>query len=66
MAIGRLIRAVILGAPASGKGTISDKITKRFAMEHLSSGDLLRWNIQNETGEFLLDALAYDFFRNVI
>ncbi|KAK3929961.1 GTP:AMP phosphotransferase AK3, mitochondrial [Frankliniella fusca] len=49
MAIGRLIRAVILGAPASGKGTISDKITKRFAMDHISSGDLLRWNIQNKT-----------------
>lgn len=49
MAIGKLIRAVILGAPASGKGTISDKITRRFAMEHISSGDLLRLHIQNKT-----------------
>lgn len=52
MLIGKLIRAVILGAPASGKGTISDKITKRFVMEHISSGDLLRMHIQNKTGKF--------------
>ncbi|KAJ1525791.1 hypothetical protein ONE63_008994 [Megalurothrips usitatus] len=49
MAAAKLLRTVILGAPASGKGTISDKITKHFAMEHISSGDLLRWNIQNKT-----------------
>lgn len=49
MAVGKMIRAVILGAPASGKGTLSDKITKRFCMEHISSGDLLRMHIQNKT-----------------
>uniref|UniRef100_A0A452TSH2 Adenylate kinase active site lid domain-containing protein n=1 Tax=Ursus maritimus TaxID=29073 RepID=A0A452TSH2_URSMA len=41
----KLLRAVILGAPGSGKGTVSSRITKHFALKHLSSGDLLRDNI---------------------
>lgn len=45
-----MIRAVILGAPASGKGTISSRITKTFNMQHISSGDKLRAHIENQTG----------------
>nr|XP_033781461.1 GTP:AMP phosphotransferase AK3, mitochondrial [Geotrypetes seraphini] len=41
-----LFRAVIMGPPGSGKGTVSDRIVKHFALKHLSSGDLLRANIQ--------------------
>ncbi|KAG8595616.1 hypothetical protein GDO81_001575 [Engystomops pustulosus] len=44
-----LFRAVIMGPPGSGKGTISDRIVKHFALKHLSSGDLLRLNIQKKT-----------------
>ncbi|XP_026468533.1 GTP:AMP phosphotransferase AK3, mitochondrial-like [Ctenocephalides felis] len=44
-----MIRAVILGAPASGKGTISSRITKTFNMQHISSGDKLRAHIENQT-----------------
>lgn len=44
-----LFRAVIMGPPGSGKGTISDRIVKHFALKHLSSGDLLRVNIQKKT-----------------
>ncbi|XP_072260319.1 GTP:AMP phosphotransferase AK3, mitochondrial [Pyxicephalus adspersus] len=44
-----LFRAVIMGPPGSGKGTISDRIVKNFALKHLSSGDLLRLNIQRKT-----------------
>ena len=36
------IRAMIMGPPGSGKGTISSRLAKRFDMSHLSSGDLLR------------------------
>nr|XP_020657200.1 GTP:AMP phosphotransferase AK3, mitochondrial [Pogona vitticeps] len=38
---GLLLRAVIMGPPGSGKGTISARIVKHFALKHLSSGDLL-------------------------
>lgn len=33
-------RAIILGAPASGKGTISSRIVRDFALKHLSSGGI--------------------------
>lgn len=40
---------MILGAPGSGKGTVSSRITQHFALKHLSSGDLLRGNILQGT-----------------
>ncbi|XP_065206704.1 GTP:AMP phosphotransferase AK3, mitochondrial isoform X1 [Planococcus citri] len=43
------IRAIILGAPGSGKGTISEKIRKNFIINYISSGDILRTNIANKT-----------------
>merc|ERR1712135_229983 len=44
-----VIRAIILGAPASGKGTISSRIVRDFKMKHLSGGDLLRSQISAKT-----------------
>ncbi|XP_051563163.1 adenylate kinase 4, mitochondrial-like isoform X1 [Myxocyprinus asiaticus] len=41
----KLFRAVILGPPGSGKGTISERIAQSFGLKHLSSGDFLRENI---------------------
>ncbi|CAM9199541.1 unnamed protein product, partial [Hapterophycus canaliculatus] len=38
--------AVIMGAPGSGKGTISGKILRDFHFAHISTGDLLRDEIQ--------------------
>lgn len=37
-----MIRAVIVGPPGSGKGTISSLMVKTFRVKHISSGDLLR------------------------
>lgn len=45
----KLFKSVILGAPASGKGTISSRIVKSFNLEHISSGDKLRLDIKNNT-----------------
>uniref|UniRef100_A0A5F5PGT1 GTP:AMP phosphotransferase AK3, mitochondrial n=1 Tax=Equus caballus TaxID=9796 RepID=A0A5F5PGT1_HORSE len=45
----RLLRAVIMGAPGSGKGTVSSRITQHFELKHLSSGDLLRDNMLRGT-----------------
>ncbi|XP_005105279.1 GTP:AMP phosphotransferase AK3, mitochondrial [Aplysia californica] len=48
-AAAKLLRAIIMGAPGSGKGTISSRIVQDFAMKHLSSGDLLRKQIHDKT-----------------
>lgn len=45
----KLFRAVIMGAPGSGKGTVSARIVKMFNMKHISSGDILRNNIKQNT-----------------
>ncbi|XP_055594020.1 GTP:AMP phosphotransferase AK3, mitochondrial [Uranotaenia lowii] len=45
----RIFRAVIMGAPGSGKGTISARIIKTQNMKHISSGDILRSNIEQKT-----------------
>ncbi|KAJ8339010.1 hypothetical protein SKAU_G00357960 [Synaphobranchus kaupii] len=49
-----LFRAVIMGPPGSGKGTVSDRIRKSFELKHLSSGDTLRANIIAKTDIGLL------------
>ncbi|XP_034175475.1 adenylate kinase 3 isoform X1 [Osmia lignaria lignaria] len=42
-------RAVIMGAPASGKGTMSARIVKHFNVAHISSGDKLRLHMNSNT-----------------
>jgi len=51
MVLQRIFRAVVMGPPGSGKGTISSRITNTFGLKHLSSGDLLRANIKSKTGK---------------
>lgn len=51
MVLRTVFRAVIMGPPGSGKGTVSDRITKSFGLKHLSSGDILRANIEAKTGK---------------
>ncbi len=40
---------IVLGAPGSGKGTQAEKISKHFGYTHLSTGDLLRSEIEKKT-----------------
>ena len=47
--LSKIFRAVILGAPASGKGTISKRIVDKFGFAHISPGDVLRLNVINKT-----------------
>lgn len=44
-----MFRAAILGAPASGKGTIAQRIVSHFDIVHVSSGDLLRQQVRQDT-----------------
>lgn len=40
---------VIFGAPGSGKGTQSDLLIKKYGLEHISTGDVLRNEIKKGT-----------------
>ena len=43
------MRLVFLGAPGVGKGTQADRVTARFGWPKISSGDLLREAVRNQT-----------------
>lgn len=40
---------VLLGAPGAGKGTQATKISERFGIVHISTGDIFRANIKKNT-----------------
>ena len=40
---------LIIGAPGAGKGTMSEKIIDKYDVVHVSTGDMLRAAVKNET-----------------
>ncbi len=49
---------IMLGAPASGKGSVAEILSKEFNIPAISSGDIFRKNIQEKT-ELGLEAQKY-------
>ena len=43
------LNSVVFGAPGTGKGTQSEKIVKKYKVGHISTGDVLRAEIKNNT-----------------
>ena len=43
------MKIVMLGAPGAGKGTQAKKISEKYAIPHISTGDIFRENIKNGT-----------------
>jgi adenylate kinase len=43
------VRLVLLGPPGAGKGTQAKRLAERFGLQHIASGDIFRWNVQNGT-----------------
>ena len=43
------MKLILLGAPGSGKGTQAAYISEKYDLPHISTGDLFRENIKNET-----------------
>lgn len=68
---------VIFGAPGSGKGTQSDLMIDKYGLGHISTGDVLRNEIKNETelgktakafidkGQLIPDELMIDILASV-
>jgi len=54
------MRIVLLGPPGAGKGTQAERIVQKFNVVHLSTGDMLRAAVreQTETGKKAKDIMA--------
>ena len=73
-----MLNVVIFGAPGSGKGTQSELIIKQFGLRHISTGEILRAEIQSQTelgtiagkyidkGRLLPDDLIIDMLTSAI
>jgi nucleoside-triphosphate--adenylate kinase len=69
---------IILGAPGGGKGTISNYLKRDFDIAHISTGDILRSHVKNETeigrriqetvktGKFVDDSIVFESMINYI
>ena len=44
-----MFNLILFGPPGSGKGTQSEKLIAKYGLKHLSTGDLLRSEINNQT-----------------
>jgi adenylate kinase len=72
------MRLLLIGAPGAGKGTQAGKLADRFNIAHISSGDLLRQNVKDETsigqtikqyvdaGDLVPDAVVMDMLRKPV
>ena len=46
---GKIPLFVLIGGPGSGKGTLASSVVKEFGVTHISTGDMFRYHIKNET-----------------
>lgn len=44
-----MLNIVLFGPPGAGKGTQSELLIEKYGLVHLSTGDIFRYNIKNET-----------------
>ncbi len=71
-----MIRILLIGAPGAGKGTQAEKLAEAFGIPAISTGDIFRHNVKNETelgkqakafmdrGEYVPDSLTNALVRD--
>jgi adenylate kinase len=69
-------RLLLIGAPGAGKGTQAEQLAATFGIPAISTGDIFRYNVKNETelgkqakafmdrGEYVPDSLTNDLVRD--
>jgi adenylate kinase len=69
-------RFLLIGPPGAGKGTQAERLAKTFSIPAISTGDIFRFNVKNETelgkqakafmdrGEYVPDSLTNDLVRD--
>jgi adenylate kinase len=72
------MRLLLIGAPGAGKGTQAGRLAARFGITHISSGDLLRQHVHDQTplgqaiktyvdrGDLVPDSLVMDMLRKPV
>jgi len=72
------MRLLLIGAPGAGKGTQAALLAERFGLAHISSGDLLRQHVREQTslgrkiksyvdqGDLVPDGLVMDMLRKPV
>ncbi len=72
------MRLIIFGPPGAGKGTQANLISQKYGVEHISTGDVLREAVKNETdigkeakkymerGELVPDSVVIEIIRQKI
>jgi adenylate kinase len=73
-----MLNLILFGPPGSGKGTQSEKLILKYGLKHLSTGDLLRSEIAQQTqlgmeaknfmdkGQLVPDAVVIGMIRSAI
>ncbi|MCC8146432.1 MAG: adenylate kinase [Bacteroidales bacterium] len=73
-----MLNIVIFGAPGSGKGTQSERIIQKYGLYHISTGEILRSEIENKSalgliaeeyisqGHLVPDQLVIDMLAELI
>jgi adenylate kinase len=72
------MRLLLIGAPGAGKGTQAERLAERFNITHISSGDLLRQHVRDQTsigqtikayvdaGDLVPDSVVLDMLRKPV
>jgi adenylate kinase len=72
------MRLLLIGAPGAGKGTQAERLASRFGIAHISSGDLLRQHVREQTslgqmvksyvdqGDLVPDGIVMDMLRKPV
>ena len=71
-----MTQLLLIGAPGAGKGTQAERLAEHFGIPAISTGDIFRYNVKNETelgklaksfmdrGEYVPDSVTNDLVRD--